>query len=72
MRYDAEGSLAVATIVHIMHFRWACHIYTAWYFWRAAGRMCELGGGQRQNKNTLQEYYAPSMPSLLQEFVILN
>ena len=45
MRYDAEGSLGVTTIYHIIHFRWACHIYTAWYFWKAAGRMCEFGGG---------------------------
>lgn len=37
----------------------------------AAGRKRGVwGGGGDKKKNTLQEDYAPSMPSLLQEFVI--
>ncbi len=55
------------TIVYITHFRWARHIYTAWHFER-----CRKEAGGRQKKNTLQEDYAPSMPSLLQEFVMLH
>lgn len=40
----------------------------------SAGRKWwEVGrGGRRKKKNTLLEDYAASMPSLLQEFVVLN
>lgn len=55
-------------MVPITHFRWACHISTVWHFGVAAGGK----QGRRQKKNTLQEDYAPGMPSLLQEFVMLH
>ena len=40
--------------------------------WRLQEGSREREGGGRQKKNTLQEDYAPSMPSLLQEFVMLH
>lgn len=61
----------VPTIVYITHFRWACHISTPWHLERLQeGSEGFGGGGGDKKKNTLQEDYAPSMPSLLQEFVI--
>lgn len=60
----------VPTIVCITHFRWARHISTLWHF--ECLQEGSRGDVERKKKNTLQEDYAVSMPSLLQEFVILN
>lgn len=55
----------VPTVVHISHLIWVCRIPSAWHFE-------QLGAVGRRKKNTLQEDYVHSMPSLLQECVMLH
>lgn len=62
----------VSTLQNITQLGRACHISTLWHL------ECLQEGGEswwglrRQKKNTLQEDYAATVPSLFQEFVMLN
>lgn len=76
-KYITEGVVVVGVVVSlpvptlqnvIAHLGRPYHISPAWHLQRRQ----EGGWGSGQKKNTLQEDYAARVPSLFQEFVIVN